>query len=52
MTDAQRIGAALVLFVAGAVVATVVSVIAGALLTLAALAMLMWGRRIGDRGPR
>ena len=53
MTDQQRMLIALPLFLIGAVLAVTVSGIAGAVLTLLALAALLWGRKVGDnRRPR
>jgi hydrogenase/urease accessory protein HupE len=52
MTDQQRMIAALVLFVVGAVVAFAVSAVAGAVLTVLGIAALLWGRKVGDNRPK
>lgn len=52
MTDQQRMLLALVLFVVGAVLAVAVSAVAGAVLTVLAIAALLWGRKIGDNRPQ
>jgi hypothetical protein len=51
MTDQQRMVLALVLFLIGAVLAVAVSAVAGAILTVLAIAALLWGRKVGDNRP-
>jgi hypothetical protein len=52
VTDQQRVGIAVVFFLLGAVLTAAASVAAGALLMVAGLAALLWGRRAGDRHRR
>lgn len=48
MTDVQRMGLAVVFFVAGAVLTLAVSAVAGMVFMVLGLAALLWGRTIGD----
>ena len=52
MTDEKRMMIALPLFLVGAVLAVAVSAVAGAVLTVLAIAALLWGRKIGDNRPQ
>jgi hypothetical protein len=49
VTDQQRVVVALVLFLGGAVATAAGPVVIGAILMVAGLAALLWGRRLGDR---
>jgi hypothetical protein len=53
VTDVQRMLLAVVLFLAGAAVTATGLVVVGAVLMVAGLAALLWGRSVGDnRRPK
>lgn len=51
MTEQQRLGAALVLFLLASLLAVTVSAVVGAVVTVLAVGVLLWGRKLGDRRP-